>query len=106
MINRHLKEYSTNLLDNKQIEKVKLRDDILILLSEYCANLSQDLWIEYNYSMVPQLLKLQWDNHLHLEFLQYKRLIDQRGLQAAGNAILLAFTALIKTNSQSKSNKH
>lgn len=106
MINRHLKEFHSEIFDQNQFEKVKLRDEVLLLLSEYCAQLSQSLWIEYNYKIVPQLLNLRWNTNLHFEFLQYKRLIDNQGLSNAGNAIILALKELLKADKQTRNNMH
>ena len=83
--------------DNGQ-KNDSLREYVIDQVAAYCANHSQDLWLHFTQNVVPDILSIEWNNDLHLEFLGYKRLIDTKGMEAAGKIILLHLPELIKNN--------
>ena len=81
-------------------ETVELRDAVLKETAEYCAEISDMLWMDFSQHIVPTILKKKWDGDLHLKFLEFRRLIDRQGMFGAAELILLGLRELASDQKQ------
>lgn len=91
-VNVFVREEALRRVQDNDYVRVELRDEVLALINDYCASLSSELWHHFSTNIHPVLLTMEWNDDLHLRYLEFRRLIDRQGLSGAGE---LVFTGLL-----------
>lgn len=89
-------EIFDRLISQEDVREVKLRDEVLSSINQYCSELSEELWLFYSNHMLPSLLHLEWTPELQQDFLVYQRLISKQGYERAGHLIMLQLKERLK----------
>ena len=90
-------DLQSSLLKEGDLNYVALRDEVLQEVATYCSNQSHELWLAFCSNLAPVIINSEWTQDLQLEFLKYRRLIDQMGL-ASTELILNDLQMLAKSN--------
>ena len=98
-IKKH-RELFDQLISSEEVQRIELRDQVLSLMNQYCAEISTDLWHHFSIHMLPMLLRSEWTPEMQQDFLVYHRMLNTQGLFTAGNAVFLNLSELVKRADQ------